>query len=221
MSIRFVLVILFLVGLSSPVVAQVVPDDNYPIFNDKLLIEGYAGKLSSTTKDVILAMINDDALVPYRKAAAIRVFRTRYAASTVTRERSIVEKLFLRQLERTSSAYVQIELMHSLITLDRYRYFDAMLPVLIKKIDHYDGTASEMAYKAIVDINDAGSQRSREARIEFNTLIKMLFLTRKKLDGADPQEARLKMKLELLRWSVKVLGTDELKNIPKEVISLM
>ena len=210
-----------LAGLVAPAFAQALPDDNYPIFNDKLLIEGYAGRLSSTSKDVVLAMINEDELVPYRKAAAIRVFRTRFAAQTVTRERSIVEKLFLRQLEHASSVYVQVELMHSLVILDRYRYFDAMVPSLIQKMDHYDVTASEMAYTSIMDINESGSQRAREARIEFNTLRKMFFLTRKKLEGADSQEPRLKMKLDILRWSIKVLGTEELKNLPKEVISLM
>lgn len=214
-------VLFLLTSLMSPLSAQTMPDDNNPIFNDKLLIEGYAGKISSISKDVILAMINDDALVPYRKAAAIRVFRTRFAAQTVTRERSIVEKIFLRQMERASSVYVQVELMHSLVMLDRYRYFDAMVPVLIHKMDHYDVTASEMAYASIMDINDLGSQRAREARVEFNTLRKMFFLSRKKLESADPQESRLKMKLDLLRWSIKVLGTEELKNLPKEVISLM
>ncbi|MBF0594705.1 MAG: hypothetical protein HQL22_07035 [Candidatus Omnitrophica bacterium] len=198
-----------------------MPDDNYPIFDDKLLIEGYAGKLSSTSKDVVLAMINDDSLVPYRKAAAIRVYRTRFASQTVTRELSIVEKILLRQLERASSVYVQVELMHTLVILDRYRYFDAMVPALIQKMDHYDMAASEMAYTSIVHINDAGSQRAREARIEFNTLRKIFFLTRKKLEGADLTDIRLKAKLDLLRWSIKVLGTDELKNLPKEVISLM
>lgn len=213
--------LLLSLALMTPAFAQVIPDDNYPIFNDKLLIEGYAGKLSSTSKDVILAMINDDALVPYRKAAAIRVFRARFAAQTVTSERSIVEKLFLRQLERSTSVYVQVELMHALVMLDRYRYFDAMVPALIQKMDHYDIIATEMAYASMMDINEQGSQRAREARIEFNTLRKMFFLTRKKLDGADPMENRLKMKLDILRWSIKVLGTEELRNLPKEVISLM
>lgn len=216
-----VLVFLLLFSVVPQAMAQAVPDDNFPIFNDKLLIEGYAGRLSSTTKDVLLAMINDDTLVPYRKAAAIRVFRSRFAAQTVTRERSIVEKIFLRQLERSSSVYVQVELMHSLVVLDRYRYFDAMVPALIQKIDHYDVTGSEMAYASTMAINDSGSQRAREARIEFNTLRKIFFLTRKKLDSLDPQESRLKMKLDLLRWSIKALGTEELRNLPKEVISLM
>ena len=197
------------------------PDDNYPIFNDKLLIEGYAGKLAATSKDAILAMINDDTLVAYRKAAAVRVFRTRFAPQIVTRERAIVERAFLRQLELATSIYVQIELMNCLVTLDRYRYFEPMVPSLIQKIDHYDATASDMAYKSLLDINDSGTQRAREARIEFNTLRKIFFLMRKKLEAADPADIRIKNKIDLLKWSVKVLGTDELKNLPKEVINLM
>ncbi len=219
---RKLVLVLWLSGIFClPVLAQAVPDDNYAIFNDKLLIEGYAAKLSSTSRDVILTMINDAVLASYRKAAAIRVFRTRFAAQTVTRERNIVEKLLLRQLEKSGSVYVQVELMHLLVLLDRYRYFDAMIPALIQKIDHYDATASEMAYESITDINESGTQRAREARIEFNTLRKVFFLMRKKLEGADSSQARLKMKLEILRWSIKVLGTDELKTLPKEVIGLM
>jgi hypothetical protein len=44
---------------------------------------------------------------------------------------------------------------------------------------------------------------------------------RKKLEAADPMDTRINHKLDLLKWSVKVLGTDELKNLPSEVISLM
>lgn len=208
----------FLTGIAS---AQTAPDDDLPIFNDKLLIDGYAGKLASTNKDVLLAMINDDTLVPYRKAAAIKVFRSNFASQVVTSEKSIIERVLLRQLEKDQSIYVQIELMHCLVIIDRYRYFDAMVPALIQKIDHYDAVASEMAYASVADINEKGSQRSREARIEFNILRKMFFLTRKKLEGSDPAEVKLKGKLDLLRWSIKVLGTEELKNLPSEVMSLM
>jgi len=221
---RILFGIFFLTGIVISAGAQTaadIPNDDYPIFNDKLLIEGYAAKLASTSKEVILAMINDDTLVPYRKAAAIRVFRTVFVPQIVMHERNIVERVLLRQLERVKSVYVQVELMHSLVMLDRYRFFDAMIPVLIQKIDHYDAVASEMAYKSVVDINSTGSQRAREARVEFNTLRKMFFLTRKKLDGASVDDPKLKSKLDLLKWSIKVLGTEELKNLPKEVISLM
>jgi hypothetical protein len=218
---KFFALILFLPAFCGASLAEMAPDDNFPIFNDKLLIEGYSGKLSSTSKDVILAMINDDTLVPYRKAAAVRVLRLRFAPQIVTRERSIVERVLLRQMEISTSVYVQVELMHCLVILDRYRYFEAMVPALIRKIDHYDNTASEMAYASIMDINALGNQRAREARIEFNTLRKIFFLMRKKLDAASPLDVRLKNKLNLLKWSIKVLGTEEIKNLPKEVINLM
>ena len=64
-------------------------------------------------------------------------------------------------------------------------------------------------------------QTAREARIEFNTLRKIFFLSRKKLKAADPSDPKLRNKLQLLRWSIKVLGTEELKSLPPEVISLM
>jgi len=69
--------------------------------------------------------------------------------------------------------------------------------------------------------SSSGTQRAREARIEFNTLRKVFFLSRKKIQGEDPQGPRLHNKLQLLRWSIKVLGTEELKSLPPEVISLM
>jgi hypothetical protein len=191
------------------------------IFDDKLLIEGYANKISQASKDMLLAMINDSTIPPYRKASAVRVFRERFASVVVAKEKNIIERFLLRQLERTDSPHVQIEIMHTLIVVDRYRYFDAMVPALIQKIDHYDKYVAELAYESLVHINQLGNQRAREARIEFNTLRKIFFLTRRKLLSADEADVRLKYKLELLRWSVKVLGTNELKNLPKEVLNLM
>ena len=191
------------------------------IFDDKLLIEGYAVKLANAPKDILLAMINDDSLNTYKKVAAVQVFRTLYAPQVVQRERLIIERMLLRQLEKADSVFVQVELMHVLILLDRYRYFDAMVPALIQKLDHYDVNVDEWAYKALDDIINTGSTRTREARIIFNTLRKTFFLTRKKLQDANPNEPPLKNKLSILRWSIKVLGTNELKNLPKEVINLM
>jgi hypothetical protein len=191
------------------------------IFDDKLLIDGYAVKLANSSKDILLAMINDDSLNTFKKAAAVRVFRTQFAPQVVQRERVIIEKMLLRQLERSDSAFVQIELMHVLVLLDRYRYFDAMVPVLVQKMDHYDVAVNELAYRALDDITSIGTPRTREARIVFNTLRKTFFLTRKKLQDADPNDVRLKNKIQILRWSIKVLGTNEIRNLPKEVISLM
>ena len=198
-----------------------VPSGVTDIFDDKALIEGYAGKLTEAPKDLLLAMINDDDLSAYKKAASVRVFRDRFAAQMVSRERSIVERVLLRQLQRSGSVHLQIEIIHALVIMDRFRYFDTMIPLLIQKMDHYDPYVNELAYAAIEDINTTGSQRAREARIEFNTLRKIFFLSRKKLQGADPLDRKLHNKLQLLRWSIKVLGTDELKSIPPEVISLM
>ena len=206
---------------ASSTVAPIAPAYDESIFDDKFLVEGYAAKIAPATKEVLLAMINDTTIPNYRKAAAVRVFRERFAAQIVAKERAIIERFLLRQLERTASPHIQIEIMHTMLVIDRYRYFDAMVPALIQKIDHYDKYVAELAFTSVEHINQIGNQRGREARIEFNTLRKIFFLTRRKLAQADEADPRLKYKLELLRWSVKVLGTDELKNLPKEVLNLM
>lgn len=195
----------------------VTPD----IFDDKALIGGYTLKLADAPKDLLLAMINDDGLYVYKKTAAVRVFRDKFAAQMVSRERSIIERVLLRQLQRSGTMHLQIEIMHTLVIMDRFRYFDTMVPLLIQKMDHYDAYINELAYNAMEGINAAGAQRPREARIEFNTLRKIFFLSRKKLKAADPLDPKLRNKLQLLRWSIKVLGTEELKSLPPEVISLM
>ncbi len=191
------------------------------IFDDKLLIEGYTAKINAAPRDVLLSLINDDSIPAYRKAAAVRVFRDRFAYQMVEKEKTITERFLLRELERAESVYVQIEIMHTLLVMDRYRYFDTMIPTLIQKMDHYEKYAAEIAYASIVHVNDLGNQRAREARIEFNTLRKIFFLTRRKLIDASDSDFRLRNKLELLRWAIKALGTEELKNLPKEVINLM
>lgn len=193
--------------------------DNF--FDDKLLIEGYAKKLQNASKETLLAMADDNNLYAYKKAAAIQVFRERFAADVVLRERVIIERAFLRQLELARSVFLQVEIMHTLLVLDRYRFFDGMIPTLIQKLDHYDISLTEVVFKAVDQIVKTGTPRSREARIVFNTLRKIFFLSRKKLQNVGANDIRLKNKLTLLRWSVKVLGTQELKNLPKEVISLM
>lgn len=206
---------------SNAEIRAILAEDIDKIFDDKLFIEGYAVKLANAPKDILLAMINDDSLNTFKKSAALQVFRKRFASQVVQHERLILERVMLRQLEKSSSVFVQLELMHVLVMLDRYRYFDAMVPALIQKLDHYDIAVTDLAYQAMDDIINTGSNRTREARIVFNTLRKTLFLTRKKLQNMDPNDERIKNKLQILRWSVKVLGTEELKNLPKEVISLM
>lgn len=200
---------------------QSSPTGAADIFDDKVLIQGYAAKLASAPKDLLLAMINDEGLSAYKKAAAVRVFREKFALQMVSSERTIVERVLLRQMQRAGAVYQQIEIMHALIIMDRYRYFDSMVPLLVQKMDHYDAYVNELAYEAVENINASGTQRAREARVVLNTLRKVFFLSRKKLQNADPQEPKLRNKLQLLRWAIKILGTEELKALPSEVISLM
>ncbi len=201
-----------------PLAAPAGPAD---IFDDKALIAGYSAKLQNASKDLLLAMINDEDLSAYKKAAAVRVFRDKFALQVVSHERIIVERVLLRQMQRVSSIYQQIEIMHTLVMMDRSRYFDSMVPLLLQKMDHYDVFVNELAFAALEDINAAVSPRTREARIELNTLRKVFFLSRKKLQNADPVEIKLRNKLQVLRWAIKILGTEELKTLPAEVIALM
>ncbi len=191
------------------------------IFDDKELIEGYSSKLANAPKDLLLSMINDDTLNVHKKTAAVVVFREKFATQIVSKEKVIVDRVFLRQLQRVNSVYFQITIMRALVVIDRYRYFDSMVPLLIQKMDHYDPYVNEIAYAALEDINAVGNQRPREARIVLNTLRKVFFLSRKKIAKEDPAGPKLRNKLQLLRWAIKVLGVDELKTLPSEVISLM
>ena len=128
--------------------------------------------------------------------------------------------MLLRRLNKSDSAFVQVEIMHTLLVLDRYQYFDSMVPALILKMDHYNRVVSALAFDNLQEILKH-SERNREARIVFNTLRKVFFLSRKRLDGVQKPDQKLQEKLEVLRWSVKVLGTQELKNLPQEVIGLL
>ena len=105
--------------------------------------------------------------------------------------------------------------------MDRYRYFKHMAPALTQKLNHYNVAVNENAFNSLNQIIESGSNRSREARIIFNTLRKMLFLTRKRLATVKEPDPQLTKKLKLLRWSIKVLGNQELKKLPKEVINLL
>lgn len=110
--------------------------------------------------------------------------------------------------------------MHTLVVLDRYQYFESMVPALILKMDHYNSVVSDMAYESVQTIVK-DSLYPREARIVFETLRKILFLSRKRLGNITVPNKRLKQKLELLRWSIRILGTQELKRLPSEVINLL
>ena len=113
-----------------------------------------------------------------------------------------------------------MEIFHTLIVLDRYQYFESMVPALIQKLDHYNRVVSALTYDNLDDITKT-STRPREARVVFNTLRKIFFLTKKRLANVTTPDARLKRKLMMLRWSIKVLGTQLLKSLPPEVINLL
>ncbi len=137
---------------------------DYTIFDDKMLLEGYAQKYKDQPLEIILEMIKDDTLTPYRSAAAVRVLKTKYSADLVSRNKTSVIRILLRRLNRTDSPFVQVEIMHTLVLLDRYRYFESMVPALIQKLDHYNSTVNEMAYTALDDIVKVGNNRAREAK---------------------------------------------------------
>jgi len=154
-------------------------------------------------------------------AAAVRVFKDQFSKEVFNREKKIIEKILLRRLNRTDSAFVQVEIMHTLCRMDRYKYFNSMAPALMQKMNHYNDTVNEMAYFGLNDIIESGNNRAREARIIFNTLRKVLFLSRRRLAKVTEPDTRLLQKLKILRWSIKVLGSRELKRLPKEVINLL
>ncbi|MDP8266749.1 MAG: hypothetical protein P9M07_07400 [Candidatus Aceula meridiana] len=215
--IRILLCLCFIVNLAAIVSAA---EESYTIFDDKSLLEGYAKKYAEEPKKTLIAMIRDDTLAPYKTAAAIRVFNKNFSQIVFSREKKLIEKWLLRRFARTDSIFVEIEVLHTLCKLDRYKYFKSMIPNLIRRMDHYNKTANELAYNYILDVIQEGQGKSREARIVFNMIRKMLFLSRKKLKNITEPGERLKQKIELLRWSVKILGTEELKRLPPEVLHL-
>jgi hypothetical protein len=191
------------------------------IFDDQMLLNGYTEKYSDLSKEILLAMIKDDTLTSYRSAAAVRVFKNTFSDEVVSREKKIIEKILWRRLHRTDSPFVEVEIMHTLCNIDRYHYFKSMVPALIQKLEHYNSAVNDIAFDYLNQIIEAGSNRNREARIVFNTLRKILFLSRKRLADIKEPDAKLAKKLKLLRWSIKVLGNQELKKLPKEVINLL
>ena len=193
-----------------------------PIFDDKLLLNGYSEKYRAHSKEILIEMIKDETLTSYKVAAAIRVFREKYADEIFLAEKGGVEKILLRRLHRDDSPFVQVEIMETLCRLDRYRYFRSMIPGLIQKLDHYNSTVNEIAFAGLEQLlSGSNSHNSREARIVFNTLRQVLFLMRKRLAGVKEPNLLLKQKLQLLRWSLKILGTQEIQRLPKEVINLL
>ncbi len=223
-SVRFLRIFMvwtLMTGFIIPVVQAQEDISDYTIFDDKMLLEGYAKKYREFSEEIVMEMIKDDTLSPYKTAAAIRVFREKFSADIVSREKKMAEKFLLRRFKLTDSAFVEVEIMHALCAMDRYRYFPTMVPALIQKLNHYNSVVNEIAFNGLEDLTKDSGKRPREARVVFNTLRKMLFLSRKRLENVSTPDERLSMKLKLLRWSIKVLGPQELKKLPKEVIGLL
>ncbi len=223
----FVWIILFLsISLAPPLWAQDKDDITQAdiasgaIFDDKLLLEGYALRYKDEPKEILLAMIADDSLGAYKCTAAVRVFKDKFANQVLSTEKSRILKMMIHRLNRSDSPFVKVEIMHTLVILDRYQYFQSMVPGLIQKMDHYNPVVSTMAYDDLVAITK-DSLYSREARIVFETLRKLLFLARNRLQKITAPGENLSHKLELLRWSIRILGTQELKRLPSEVINLL
>lgn len=220
------LLILLLVLWTTPALSQdagapVPPSPETDIFDDAKLLQGYEEKYQNEPKDVIIAMIKDETLNPYQTSAAIKIFKEKYSQNTVSREKILVERDLIRWINRTNSPFVETQIMHTLCLMDRYKYFDAMVPALILKLDHYNDTVNRMAYESLNHITTTSRNNAREARIIFNTLRKVLFLSRNMLKKVKTPDERLSQKLNLLRWSIKVLGSQEIKRLPKEVIHLL
>ncbi|MCB9748210.1 MAG: hypothetical protein H6755_07365 [Candidatus Omnitrophica bacterium] len=191
------------------------------IFDDRMVLKGYSQKYKDVPKDVLLEMIKDDTLDPFKTAAAVRVFNENYSQEVVSSEKKQIEKILLRRLNKTDSPFVEVEIMFTLCRIDRYRYFKSMAPALIQKLNHYNEAINEIASEHITALIQTGNNRAREARIIFNTLRKILFLERRRLADITVPPPKLARKLKSLRWSIKALGNEYLKKLPKEVVPLL
>ena len=206
---------------SSPATIEAA-DNSQILFDDTMLLDGYAKRFKGLPSEIILEMIKDESLNAYKVSAAVRVFREQYANAVVSREKNNIEKILLRCLNRTDSIFVQVEIFYTLTFLDRYKYFEWTVPLLIQKLEHYNSAVNDIAFEGLSQIiNMENNKRAREARIVFNTLRKMLFLSRNRLAHVSVPDQKLTQKLQLLRWSIKVLGNQELKKLPKEIIPLL
>ena len=194
---------------------------NGTIFDDTLLLEGFTKRYEEESKETLLAMIQDETIDDIKVAAAVRAFRKRYALEIFSKEKEAAEHILIRQLNRSQSAFIDLEIMHTLCLMDRYKYFHSFIPQIIQKLDHYNDTVNESAYNATMEIIEKGNNRAREARIVFNTLRNILFLSRKRLAQVETPNQRLQQKLTILKWSIKILGSQEIKRLPKEVLNLL
>ncbi|HSV43967.1 MAG TPA: hypothetical protein VLJ10_05370, partial [Candidatus Bathyarchaeia archaeon] len=208
-------------GVQIQPAAPAVTNNNRAIFDDTLLLEGFTKHYLEESQETLLAMIQDETIEDIKGAAAVRAFRQKYALKIFNREKMIAEHILLRQWNRTESTFIELELMHTLCLMDRYQYFGAFVPKIIQKMDHYNDTINQSAYNATNEIIEQGNNRAREARIVFNTLRKILFLSRRRLAQTKQPDERLQQKLDILKWSIKVLGSQELRRLPKEVLNLL
>ena len=193
----------------------------YTIFDDKTLLDGYTEKYNNFSKFVLLEMVQDDSLSSYQIAAAVRAFKQKYSKEIVSDEKTSTERILLRRLNINTSPFVQTEIMHTLCKIDRYKYFESMFPIIIQKLTHYNKVVNDIAFESLNDLIQTGNNRPREARIVFNMLRKILFLSRKTLADVQEPNEKLKKQLSILRWSIKVLGIQELQKLPKEVLDLL
>ena len=194
-------------------------DENY--FDDGFLMQGFADRYMDEDFETLLAMVQDETIPDIKAAAAVRAFREKYALDIFNRDKAAAERVLLKTYNRSGSAFLQVELMHTLILMDRYKYYTTFVPRLLLKMDHYNDAINQAAFKGMEDIISHGNNRSREARIVFNTLRKMLFLKRKRLANITEPDERLKQKIGILKWSIKILGSQELDRLPKEVLNLL
>ena len=191
------------------------------LFDDQELLDGYTQKYRDAAWDEIIQMLGDESLSAYQLAATIRVFRQEFVKETVAMDKKSMERLLLQLLNRSPSPFVQVEAMDTLIAMDRYKYFRAMIPSMIQKLDHYNDTVNALAFDYLNQMIAQEPARSREAQIVFNSINKILFLSRNHLTNVKEPGPRLSQKIKLLRWSIKVLGTEDLNKLPKEVIGLL
>jgi len=218
------LIIFLLTTLFSPTLPAALAQEDLTrqaIFDDKLVIDGYTNRYKNESLNFILAMIRDDTIDPRKTTAAIRILREKYIKDLIRRDKIVAEKTLLRRLNKTDSAFVQVETMHALCLLDRFQFFKTMTPELLLKIDYYDPAVSELAAAAVNDIIAKGNDKAWEARIVLNTLRKVFFLSRKKLNKTEADRPATKEKIKILRWSIKVLGSQEIRTLPAEVIPLL
>lgn len=198
-----------------------VPAFAQDIFDDRALLEGFIDKYQNVPKEILLEMIIDDSLNNFKSAAAVKVLKDNYGLEIVSKEKKRVERILARRLKETSSPFVQVEIFSTLVMIDRYKYFKPMVPLLVSKLNHYNEVVYDMAYTNLMAIIEEGSDRPREARIIFNALRKILFLSRNRLADVETPDKKLANKIELLRWSIKVLGNEYLKQLPNEALNLL